>query len=287
VADLTKPLSAVPLYFPQIADGGGYITTIVLLNTSNSVETGKLSIFDDNGTPLSVTRAGSAADSSFTYSIQSGGIFRFQTDGSPAGTHAGSVQLTPDPTTSTPAGAGIFSFSQGGILVTESGVPSAAPTTHARIFVDTTGGHDTGVAIMAVGNTGAGVSLRAFQNDGTTPAGSSLGPLALNTNGHKAAFVEQLISWLPADFTGVLDISSSTPFAAVTLRSLTNSRGNFLLTTFPIADLTRPAPSPIVFPQIADGGGYMTQVILLSAGGASSATLSFYGESGIPLAVGR
>jgi len=44
---------------------------------------------------------------------------------------------------------------------------------------------------------------------------------------------------------------------------------------------------PIVFPQIADGGGYMTQFILLSAGGASSTTLSFYGDDGRPLAVGK
>jgi hypothetical protein len=71
------------------------------------------------------------------------------------------------------------------------------------------------------------------------------------------------------------------------MRSLSNERGDFLLTTFPIADMNRAAPSPIVFPQIADGGGYVTQFILLSPGGASSAKLNFYGETGIPLAVGK
>jgi hypothetical protein len=71
-------------------------------------------------------------------------------------------------------------------------------------------------------------------------------------------------------FTGVLEISSIRPFAAVTLRSLNNGRGDFLMTTFPVADGARAAPSPIVFPQIADGGGYSTQFILLSATGAAS-----------------
>jgi hypothetical protein len=84
----------------------------------------------------------------------------------------------------------------------------------------------------------------------------------------------------------VLDISSATPFAALTMRSLSNERGDFLLTTFPIVDVDRAAPSPVVFPQIADGGGYVTQFILIGAGGASSATLNFYANEGNPLAVG-
>lgn len=85
----------------------------------------------------------------------------------------------------------------------------------------------------------------------------------------------------------MLDISSTTPFATLTLRSLYNERNDFLMTTFPVADASRPAPSPIVFPQIADGEGYVTQFILLGAGGASSTTLGFFSEDGTPLAVGR
>ena len=75
-------------------------------------------------------------------------------------------------------------------------------------------------------------------------------------------------------------ISSNSPFVALTLRSLTNLRDEFLLTTLPIADLARSAPSPIVFPQIADGGGITTQFILLSGGGASGTTIRFFGEDG-------
>jgi hypothetical protein len=102
-------------------------------------------------------------------------------------------------------------------------------------------------------------------------------------NGHDAQFADQLITGLPVGFTGVLDISSTTPFAALTIRSLINERGDFLITTFPIADANRAAPSPIVFPQIADGGGYVTQFILISTSESSSTTLSFYGDDGTPL----
>jgi hypothetical protein len=56
---------------------------------------------------------------------------------------------------------------------------------------------------------------------------------------------------------------------------------------FSISDVTAAASFPIVCPQIAVGGGYATQFILISAGGASSVTLNFYGDTGIPLAVGE
>jgi hypothetical protein len=105
-------------------------------------------------------------------------------------------------------------------------------------------------------------------------------------NGHSAQFADQFVAGLPTGFTGVLDISSTTPFAALTMRSLYNERRDFLLATFPIADMTRSAPAPIVFPQVADGGGYVTQFILIGAG-ASGVTLNFYGEDGRPLPVGK
>jgi hypothetical protein len=111
--------------------------------------------------------------------------------------------------------------------------------------------------------------------------------VALKSKRHTAAFVSQQISGLPEAFRGVLDITSDSPIAALTLRSLVNERGEFLLTTFPVADSSRPAPYPIIFPQIADGGGYRTEFILLSPSGPSSTTLSFYGESGAPLAIGK
>jgi hypothetical protein len=108
----------------------------------------------------------------------------------------------------------------------------------------------------------------------------SQGPLQLAELGHDAKFAEQLISGLPENFTGVLDISSPTAFAAITVRSLYNERDDFLLTTFPIANGARTAPYPIVFPHIADGGGYVTQFILLDPQGITEASLNLYDDSG-------
>ena len=57
-ADLSAALTTTPLYFPQLADGGGFTTTLNLLNTSGATESGTFAIFDDNGLPLALRETG-------------------------------------------------------------------------------------------------------------------------------------------------------------------------------------------------------------------------------------
>jgi pseudomonalisin len=287
VADLTQFLNNSPVYFPEFLDGGGYTTSLLLLNTSNRIESGTLQILDNNGIPMIVNQVGGRADSSFKYFIQPNGAFRFQTDGSPADVKVGWVRVTPDAGNPAPVGSGVFDYNPGSILVSESGIPMAASTTHARVYVDLSGNHNTGLAIANLTGAAAAISVNAFQSDGTTRVGASQGALQLAGNGHDARFADQFISGLPAASRGVLEISSTTPFAAITLRTLYNERNEFLFTTFPVAYEDQPAPSPIVFPEFADGGGYVTEFILLSAGGASATTLNFFSEDGNPIAVAK
>jgi hypothetical protein len=281
VADMTRSASTAPLYFPQVADGDGYTSSLILLNTGDRAQSGSLRFYADDGSPLVVGKVGSAADSAFRYVIPANGVYLLQTDGAPTTTHVGSVQLTPDTGTTTPVGAGLFSLTRGGILVTESGIAASTPMNHARVYVDLSGGHDSGLAIAAPDGSAVRVTLRAYQADGVMGAGGGAATLDLAGNGHRAAFVGQWISGLPMGFRGVLDISAPTTFAALTLRSLTNGRNDFLLTTFPMADMTRAAPSPLVFPHIADGGGYQTEFILLSSGAEAVVMLNFFATDGI------
>lgn len=282
VADLTDTLGYDPVYFPQFADGGGYTSSLILLNTSGATETGTLQILDNDGLPLVVNQVGGTADSSFAYSIPPNGVYLLRTDGFPAVTNVGWVRLIPSGSTPTPIGSGVFGYVDDNVLVSESGVPAAGSSTHARVYVDLTNNHNVGLAIANLDSTIANITINAFQMNGSTGVGTSAGPLELPGDGHAARFANQLINGLPAGFTGVLEISSPTPFTALTLRSLDNERNDFLMTTFPIADADQPAPSPIVFPQIADGDGYVSEFILLSAGDPSSSNLDYYDESGGP-----
>jgi enterochelin esterase-like enzyme len=286
IADLNQPLTNAPIYFPQFADGSGWTTTLILMNTSGSNEEGAFDIIENNGLPLAVHPVDGTTASASRYFIPPGGVWRFQTDGSSEDRKTGWVRLTPDVMNSTPASSGVFGFNPVNVLTAESGVPSALSTTHARVFVDLTAGHNTGLAIANLNLEDVNIAIQAFQKDGMTLASGQQRLLPLARSGHDAKFAGQLISDLPADFTGILDINAPAPFAAITIRSLYNEREDFLLAAFPVADLTRSAPAPVVFPHIADGGGYATQFILLGPQGAAEASLALYSDSGAPFATG-
>jgi photosystem II stability/assembly factor-like uncharacterized protein len=281
VADLTKAPGSGPIYFPQFVDGAGYTTSLILLNTSDAIETGTLLIRDQDGNPLEVRPAGKTAGSLFTYSIEPGGVFQLQTDGSPDDLKAGWVRLNPDPNTAAPVGSGIFGFNPEDVLVSESGIPTSFATMGVRVYVDLSGNHDTGLAIANVTDTPATFTFTAYRKDGTAMTGTVGIPMALRGNCYKAAFAGEFVSGLPVGFTGVLDVESTAPFAALTLRSLYNERKDFLMTTLPVADAGRAAPSPMVFPHIVDGGGYTTEFILLSPDLQSTNHLFLFDDYGL------
>src|SRR5207244_10206877 len=61
------------------------------------------------------------------------------------------------------------------------------------------------------------------------------------------------------------------------LRGFTNERGDFLITTLPVAPLA--AQLSDTLPHFADGGGWTTQVILTNASdGTESGTIQFFGQ---------
>jgi hypothetical protein len=64
-------------------------------------------------------------------------------------------------------------------------------------------------------------------------------------------------------FTGTFTFTSSVRVAVVTLRRLRNQRGESLITTLPVADLsTASSTNALIFPHFASGGGWTTQIVL-------------------------
>jgi hypothetical protein len=65
--------------------------------------------------------------------------------------------------------------------------------------------------------------------------------------------------------TGTVTLQSSVPVGIVALRGFTNERSEFLITTIPIVDLTKPAESVrSSIAHFADGGGWRTEVALIN-----------------------
>src|SRR5438105_284839 len=101
-------------------------------------------------------------------------------------------------------------------------------------------------------------------------------------------FLEQIEGFanLQVPFQGVLRISTdeASRVAVAGLRGRYNERRDFLITATPPIDENSTPSGELVFPHLADGGGYTTEFILLNESSQlSSGTLRFFSQTGQPL----
>ncbi len=275
-------------FFPHFADGGGWTTEVILVNPTDGTLTGNVLFFTQgsdtaSGAAATVTVDGVAA-SSFAYSIPGRSSRRFLTSGSPTGTTSGSARIVPDGGSTTPSGLGVFSFKPGQFTVAEAGVPLLAPATAVRMYAESAPPIQTGVAVANPSSTPVTVNFEL-----TTLAGVSTGLTGTATipgDGQIAKFLDQISGFeaLTTPFQGVLRITttSTAGVSIVGLRSRTNSRGDFLITTTsPVDENAGASTAEQLFPHFADGGGWSTQFILCGGSSAStSGDLGFFSQSG-------
>jgi hypothetical protein len=126
------------------------------------------------------------------------------------------------------------------------------------------------------------VRLTAYDAQGTALVSGKTFTVA--ANGHLAAFIDEVVPELPQGFEGTVLLESSVAVHVVTLRSLITSSNSFIMTTMPLVDLNAPPSGKVYFPQLADGGNFTTELLLLSLGNASF-RLQFFGTDGRPLPV--
>jgi hypothetical protein len=103
--------------------------------------------------------------------------------------------------------------------------------------------------------------------------------------GHLAVFAHELFSNISDGFTGLVEIRTSIPVAAVTLKLTVNVRGDLVLTTLPIADLTKISTSTqFVFQHLATGAGFTTRLVLINPSTiAGGGRLAFLRSDATPL----
>lgn len=144
-------------YFPQVAVGAGWRTTIFISNVTASPATATLQFTSDSGGPFynnwldenGNNMTGGAAI--FTVTLQSGESRKFvSVDDHPL--EAGYATVTANASV---LGTAMFALlDANGNILSEAGVPMAIPLGKQAVFVDTTNGFRTGVAI-ANPNTGS------------------------------------------------------------------------------------------------------------------------------------
>lgn len=161
-----------------------------------------------------------------------GGVSSVSTGTVPA-LNVGYAAIRPGTGSATPAGLAIFGFRQNNILVSEAGVPASPAVRSGRIYAEVNGPVTTGIAIANPNNQPVTI---AFYRVKASPRF----PLA-----QVAKFLDQPPFNAPAASSGTFTFSSSSPVAVIALRGFTNERGEFLITTLPVADLTNPATGTI------------------------------------------
>ncbi len=291
----TLPVTALPAdaelpgLFPHFADGGGWVTQIILVNPTDETISGKVNFFGQGsatgpGTALEVTIDSQTA-SSFSYTLPPRSSRRLATSGSTGAVRVGSVRIVPSTNNKMPSGLGIFSFKNANVTVAEAGVPGIRPGKTFRMYAESAGPVQTGVAVA---NASPNPALVNFEL--TTLAGDSLGLAGSFTapgDGQVSRFLGEIPGFqsLRPPFQGILRISttSASGISVVGLRGRVNERGDFLITTTPpIDEDAPPSNADWFFPHFADGGGYTTQFILFSGSldQATSGTLDFFTQSG-------
>ncbi len=283
-------------YFPHFADGGGWTTQLVLVNPGDDPLSGTVQFWDQGssvvqGTPVEVT-IDALKQSSFPYTIPPRSARQFQTAGTSSGTQAGSIRVVPSGGSRSPGGFEVFSYTINGVTVTEAGVPAVRPGTNFRLYTELAGNFDsvepgsiqTGFAVANTRGTPVNVSFELTSLSGdaqdnkatiTVPANGQAAMLLTTLPGFKTLMSPRVtpvssppVQYLtPLPFKGLLRLSSNVTdsISVIGLRGRYNERSEYLITTTTPVNEATPAPSsPLIFPQLVQGGGYTSQIVVFS-----------------------
>jgi hypothetical protein len=204
----------------------------------------------------------SFAQTSATFAIGDGGGISFQTAGTASAALAvGYAKVNPNPGAQPPSGLAIVDFRENNVLVSEAGVPASGLISWGRIYAEISSTINTGIAIANPTNQTATITF--FFTDSSGDFGSDM--TAIPPNGHVAKFLNAAPFNGRSSLTGTFTFNSNIPISVVALRGRVNERGEFLLATLPVTNLSAaPSAAPIVFPHFAAGAGWTTQIVLVN-----------------------
>ena len=236
-------------YFPQIADGGTFSTTIFMTNPGAGSTTAKVTITltGSDGAPMTnvtfVDSLGAGQTGTISLQLAGGQSRRLVSTAASANVLVGFATVTSDvPVT----GSAVFSqFSgspQSSTLLGEAGVGAAQAITNQAIFVDETPPFSTALAYANPSETmAATINFDLLNSEGVSVNTTAKTLLPRN---HTALFVNQLFTASSVTgHVGTMQIISDAPVATVSLRfagSLFTS-----VPPFSIAGLMSPVVSPL------------------------------------------
>jgi hypothetical protein len=244
----------------------GFVTLVFVaaLNAAVGYSPQSVPKLQSGGTSSALSGVGNPT----SYSVPDRGAAVYDTLGSGSLT-VGYARVQPNTGSTTPAGYLTFSYRTNGVLVSETSVPISSPMTSGRLFSFVNGPTNTGVAIVNPNSTAATISFYFTNTSGQNFGNSSF---VLPPNQQIAKFVNEapfMCCGPGGGMTGTMTFSSDAPVGVIALQGFTNQRGEFLMTTLPVTDLTvAPSSDVLFFPHYASGlsggGVWSTEIVLVN-----------------------
>jgi len=196
--------SSTTTYLPQIADGGGYSTTITILNVSSSPVAGTVKLFNDDGSPKFLQIKGTTG-AQFNVTVPANGSVRLTT--SDAGSDVTVGWAVVEAATRLQAFA-TYDFHLGNQLYATAGVLGTTGAARVVVPIELNGNNEiTGIAIGNPQSSSIGVRLRLYDESGnevSSALDARLNPLA--PRAHVADLVTAYFKNIGSSFKGSLGI---------------------------------------------------------------------------------
>ena len=267
-------------YFPHLAVGASWQTTITYINHSPEEVTCQTEFLSDQGNPMVVSFPSLGSVDSRTDVLSPGGSVHEETDvGLRAPLAAGWAQAT----CSGPVKASLLfrQHDSAGLPVAEAGVNAAVvPAKRFVTFAEQAAGQSgTGVAYANPSSTEALITFTAKDAAGQTLASENLTVLP---GGHGAQNMASLFG-LPG-FSGSLEVTSTEPIVSLSL----NAEAAPVFSSLPPGepDAAAQRPTTYYFPHLAVGASWQTTLTYINDSSREVACVTeFLSDHGTPLMV--
>ena len=267
-------------YFPHLAVGASWQTTITYINYSREEVTCQTDFISDHGSPLMVSFAELGTVDSRTDVLPPGGSVHQETDVDLSAPLAPGWALA---NCSGPVQASLLfrQHSSEGMPVAEAGVNAATvPATRFVTFAEQgEGKNGTGVAYANPSDTAALVTFTARDADGEVLA---IEDLMLPPNGHGAQNMQPLFDL--SSFTGSLEVTSTEPIVSLSL----NFEAAPVFSSLPPGELDASAQGSTTyyFPHLAVGASWQTTITYINYSREEvTCQTDFISDHGTPLMV--
>src|SRR5262249_7774820 len=139
VADLADTSASTSV--PHAVDGGGWTTEVLLVNNSDTTETGTFQFISTSGQSTVITINGQKTDQ-FPYSIPARSSRHFKTAGSSSPTVIGWIEISPSGNNSVPVMAAVLAERTNNVTVSETAMAGSHKTTSSRVYAELSGNFD-------------------------------------------------------------------------------------------------------------------------------------------------